>query len=160
LARPHISCKKIPSALSKIKFQNTAAQKVCKLKENSNFKRLTYIRYADDFLLGYTGSKSEAVKLLVNISHFTDSYLGMKLHTKKSGVIHHEKGVLFLGYKIWKKYKLNIKFDINSVGSLQKIENSKLNFNIPLEHLFIMFKERGFFLKASADRIIARCQDK
>ncbi|MFM2393559.1 MAG: hypothetical protein RLZZ546_1541, partial [Bacteroidota bacterium] len=32
-----------------------------------------------DFLLGYIGSKSDAVELLIRISHFADSYLGMKL---------------------------------------------------------------------------------
>ena len=81
---------------------------------------------------------------------------------KKSGVNHHEKGVLFLGYKIWKKYGLNIKFGIDSAGTYQRIEGSRLNFSIPLERLFIRFKERGFFMrsKLGADRLVGRCQDK
>jgi hypothetical protein len=140
-----VSGTKIASALSKIRSQDTEAQRVWKLKEDTDFKRLTYIRYADDFLLGYIGSKSDAVKLLIHISHFADSYLGMKLHTEKSGVKHHEKGVLFLGYKLWKKYDLNVKLGIDSVGATRRMEGLRLNFSVPLEKLFARFAERGFF---------------
>jgi hypothetical protein len=158
-----VSGTKIVSALSKVRSQDTAAQRVWKLKEDTNFKRLTYVRYADDFLLGYIGFKSDAVKLLIHISHFSDSYLGMKLHSEKSGVKHHEKGVLFLGYKIWKKYGLNVKFGIDSVGATRRIESSRLNFSVPLERLFTRFAERGFFMIAkwgSKDRMVGRRQDK
>lgn len=154
---------KIASALLKVRSQDTAAQRVRRLKEDTNFKRLTYVRYADDFLLGYIGSKSDAVKLLIHISHFADSYLGMKLHSEKSGVKHHEKGVLFLGYKIWKKYSLSVKFGIDSVGATRRIEGSRLNFSVPLERLFTRFAERGFFMTAkwgSKDRLVGRRQDK
>ena len=163
LTGSRVSGEKIAKALAKVRSQDTAAQKVRRLKEDTNFKRLTYVRYADDFLLGYIGSKSDAIKLLVHISHFADSYLGMKLHTEKSGVKHHEKGVIFLGYKIWKKYGLNVKFGIDSVGTSRRIEGSRLNFSIPLERLFTRFTERGFFMKAkwgSPDRVVGRRQDK
>lgn len=163
LTGSRVSGKKIAQALAKVRSQDTAAQRVRKLKEDTNFKRLTYVRYADDFLLGYIGSKSDAIKLLVHISHFADRYLGMKLHTEKSGVKHHEKGVIFLGYKIWKKYGLNVKFGIDSVGASRRIEGSRLNFTIPLERLFTRFTERGFFMKAkwgSSDRMVGRRQDK
>ena len=163
LTGSRVSGTKIASALSKVRSQDTAAQGVRRLKEDTNFKRLTYVRYADDFLLGYIGSKSDAVKLLIHISHFADRYLGMKLHTEKSGVKHHEKGVLFLGYKIWKKYGLNTKFGIDSVGATRRIEGSRLNFSVPLERLFSRFTERGFFMKAkwgSKDRMVGRRQDK
>lgn len=163
LTGSRVSGTKITSALSKVRSQDTAAQGVRRLKEDTNFKRLTYVRYADDFLLGYIGSKFDAVKLLISISHFADRYLGMKLHTEKSGVKHHEKGVLFLGYKIWKKYGLNTKFGIDSVGATRRIEGSRLNFSVPLERLFSRFAERGFFMKAkwgSKDRMVGRRQDK
>jgi hypothetical protein len=87
----------------------------------------------------------------------------MKLHTEKSGVKHHEKGVIFLGYKIWKKYGFNVKFGIDSVGAARRIENSRLNFSIPLERLFTRFTERGFFMKAkwgAPNRMVGRRQDK
>jgi hypothetical protein len=65
-----VSSRKIAKALAEVRSQDTAAQKVQKLKENTNFRRLTYVRYADAFLLGFIGSKSDAAKLLVHISHF------------------------------------------------------------------------------------------
>merc|ERR1711862_263100 len=72
-------------------------------------------------------------------------------------------GVIFLGYKIWKKYGLNVKFGIDSVGASRRIEGSRLNFSVPLERLFTRFAERGFFMKAkwgSPDRMVGRRQDK
>jgi len=163
LTGARVSGKKITQALSKIRSQDTAAQKVRRLKEDTNFRRLTYVRYADDLLLGFIGSKSEAIKLLIHISHFADRFLSMKLHIEKSGVKHHEKGVIFLGYKIWKKYGLNVKLGVDSVGALRRIEGSRLNFSIPLERLFIRYAERGFFMKAkwgAPDRMVGRRQDK
>ena len=71
-----------------------------RLQVDTNVNRLTYVRYVNNFLFCYIGSKSDAVKLLIHISHFTDQFLGMKLHTKKSNVKHHERGVIFLGYRI------------------------------------------------------------
>ena len=79
LTSRRVSGKKISNALLKIKSQDAALRGMRIAKEETNWKRLTYVRYADDFLLGYIGSKSDAVELLIRISHFADSYLGMKL---------------------------------------------------------------------------------
>jgi hypothetical protein len=72
----------------------------------------------------------------------------MKLHSEKSVVKHHEKGVVFLGYKIWKKYGFNATIGRDSAGELRRIKSSRLHFSIPLERLFTGFTERGFFMKA------------
>lgn len=154
---------KINKTLAEICSQDVALQGVRHRVEDANWRRLTYVRYADDFLLGFIGPKKEAVEILIHISWFADVYLGMTLNIDKTGVRHHEKGVYFLGYKIWKKYGLNIKWGINSIGRNRRNESARLNFSVPLEKLFLCYSERGFLQKAkkkSADKFVGRRQDK
>ena len=132
-------------------------------QDPKKLRRLTYVRYADDFLLGFIGPKKEAVDILIRISWFTDVYLGMMLNIDKTGVRHHEKGVHFLGYKIWKKYGLNMKWKFGIIGCNRRNESTRLNFSVPVEKLLLCYLERGFLQKAkkkSADQFVGRRQDK
>lgn len=95
-----ISRTKNNKVLTETHSQNAALKKVRYQAKDENWRRLTYVRYADDFLLGFIGPKEEAMELLIHISGFADGYLGMTLDTDKTSVRHHEKGVYFLGYKI------------------------------------------------------------
>jgi hypothetical protein len=70
------------------------------LEEDKNYRKLHYIRYADDFLLGFIGPKKESNLILIKIAHNLDLLAGLNLNIEKSNVVHHKKGVLFLGYKI------------------------------------------------------------
>ncbi|MBE9047962.1 maturase [Pleurocapsales cyanobacterium LEGE 10410] len=66
-----------------------------------NFRRLWYTRYADDFLLGLVGSKSEAVEIKQKIANFLREQLHLELNKDKTLVTHamNEKAN-FLGYEI------------------------------------------------------------
>ena len=46
-----------------------------------NFRRLWYVRYADDFLLGVVGSKSEALDIKQKIATFLRDELELSLIT-------------------------------------------------------------------------------
>ena len=158
-----VSGRKINKVLAEIRSQDAALKGVSHRVEDENWRRLTYVRYADDFLLGFIGPKKEAVEILIHISWFADVYLGMTLNMDKTGVRHHEKGVYFLGYKIWKKYDLNIKWGTDSLGRNRRNESARLNFSVPLEKLFLRYSERGFLQKVkkkSADKFVGRRQDK
>lgn len=87
----------------------------------------------------------------------------MEFNILKTGVIHHEKGVQFLGYKIFQKYGLKQKLTTNKKGFKKRTESNRLNFGIPLKKLFERFAERGFLKKTSygrEDRWVGRRQDK
>lgn len=58
------------------------------------------MRYADDFVVGYIGSKAEANSILCYMASIVGCLLKMELNPEKSGVKHVNKGVLFLGYHI------------------------------------------------------------
>ena len=66
-----------------------------------NFRRLWYTRYADDFLLGLVGSKSEAVEIKQKIANFLGEQLHLELNQDKTLITHakYEKAH-FLSYEI------------------------------------------------------------
>jgi hypothetical protein len=113
--------------------------------------------------LGFIGPRSEAISILIEISNFASVHCSLEFNIHKSGVVHHEKGVEFLGYKIWKKYGLKQKLLTNKKGFKKREESNKLNFSVPLEKLFRRFAERGFLKQSSLgreSRWVGRRQDK
>jgi len=76
------------------------------LKTNSkdpfdpNYRKLHYCRYADDFIFGIIGSKTEAIRIYNEVKEFTSEHLNLEVSEEKSGVSHFEKGVKYLGYRV------------------------------------------------------------
>lgn len=106
------------------------------------YRKMVYVRYADDFLIGFNGPKKEATDILIRIAHYLGRERMMKLSIEKSGVRHHKKGVHFLGYRIYGHYNQNIKY---KTGGVQRFGGTNLKFAVPLEKLFKTYTERGFF---------------
>jgi group II intron reverse transcriptase/maturase len=67
---------------------------------DTNFRRLQYCRYADDFLVGVIGSKADAREIMANIQQFLDVELNLAVSPEKSGVRDASKGTPFLGYHV------------------------------------------------------------
>jgi len=66
-----------------------------------NFKRLWYVRYADDFLLGLTGSKNEAVQIKHQIANFLSKSLKLELNADKTLITNaSSQKAKFLGYEV------------------------------------------------------------
>jgi len=65
-----------------------------------DFRRLKYCRYADDFLLGFQGPKSEAEAIKAELRDFLRT-IGLELSEEKTHVTHAQsEAALFLGYEI------------------------------------------------------------
>lgn len=66
-----------------------------------NFRRLWYVRYADDFLLGLAGPKNEAVQIKHEIAQFLSNELKLELNADKT-LITNASGqkAKFLGYEV------------------------------------------------------------
>jgi group II intron reverse transcriptase/maturase len=65
------------------------------------YRRLWYVRYADDFLLGYIGVKNEAVLIKHEISKFLCNELKLELNAEKTLVTHaRDERARFLGYEV------------------------------------------------------------
>jgi group II intron reverse transcriptase/maturase len=66
-----------------------------------DYRRLWYVRYADDFLLGLIGSKDEAVEIKNKIADFLCNSLKLDLNSEKTLVTHaRDQKAKFLGYNI------------------------------------------------------------
>lgn len=65
------------------------------------YRRLRYVRYADDFLLGFIGPKEEAEEIKVRLAQFLRQTLKLELSAEKTLVSHAtEQGARFLGYEV------------------------------------------------------------
>jgi group II intron reverse transcriptase/maturase len=66
-----------------------------------DYRRLNYIRYADDFLLGFVGPKNEAEGIRDRLGEFLESRLKLTLSKEKTLITHAADGkAKFLGYEI------------------------------------------------------------
>jgi hypothetical protein len=64
------------------------------------YKRLFYVRYADDFLIGLIGSKQEAQQVFNEATNFLNTHLKLAISEEKSGIHHAKDGTPFLGYVV------------------------------------------------------------
>ena len=66
-----------------------------------NFRRLWYVRYADDFLLGFIGPKAEALDIKRQLATFLREELRLDLSDEKTLVTHaRDEAAKFLGYEV------------------------------------------------------------
>lgn len=70
------------------------------------YRRLRYVRYADDFLLGFDGPKSEAESIKARIGEFLRDTLKLELSENKTLITHARSGsARFLGYDVTGRYR-------------------------------------------------------
>jgi group II intron reverse transcriptase/maturase len=67
---------------------------------HDGYKRLRYVRYADDFLIGIIGSKEDGRKVKNDIKNFLEAELKLELSEEKTLITHTEKPAKFLGYEV------------------------------------------------------------
>ncbi|MDR1293727.1 MAG: hypothetical protein LBK59_02020 [Bifidobacteriaceae bacterium] len=69
--------------------------------EDPGYRRLRYIRYADDHLLGFAGPKREAERIKERLAAFLRDELKLELSESKTLITHARTGMArFLGYNI------------------------------------------------------------
>ena len=65
-----------------------------------NYRKLKYVRYADDFLIGIIGSKQDAIIIKEDIKNFLYEKLALTLSDEKTLITHAENAAKFLGYEV------------------------------------------------------------
>ena len=68
---------------------------------DENYKRIKYVRYADDFIIGVIGSKADSETIKEDIKNFLYDKLKLTLSEKKTLITHGNKHAKFLGYEIY-----------------------------------------------------------
>lgn len=102
-----------------------------------NFKRLIYVRYADDWVIGVIGNKEDCKNLKEDIQQFLKDKLNLELSNEKTKITNAQDSISFLGYQI-KKYKnTNNVVDANK----KRIMSEKFGLYISIEQC------KNFFIK-------------
>ena len=68
---------------------------------DKNYRRCRYVRYADDFLIGFTGSKADAEKIKAEMHDFLKRELNLELSEEKTLITNaSSQAAKFLGYEV------------------------------------------------------------
>jgi group II intron reverse transcriptase/maturase len=100
---------------------------------DENYKRIQYVRYADDFLIGVIGSKADCEKIKEDIRNFLFENLKLELSTEKTLITHAQSPAKFLGYDVYvRKCSLTKR---NKNGSLVRNYGSRIVLAITTEKI-------------------------
>ena len=70
-------------------------------RNDPHYRRLKYVRYADDFLLGFSGPRAEAEAIKQQLSTFLQEELKLELSEEKTLLTHaRSEAARFLGYEV------------------------------------------------------------
>jgi group II intron reverse transcriptase/maturase len=90
------------------------------------FRRLRYVRYADDHLLGFTGPKAEAEEIKQRLAGFLRDELRLELSQSKTLITHARTGAArFLGYEI------TVQHDDHQIVHGRRVLNGAINLRVP-----------------------------
>ena len=111
------------------KYDNLMLQTPAKNDMDCNYKRLKYVRYADDFLCGVIGSKEDAMTIKSDIKDFISDKLKLELSDEKTLITHSETPAKFLGFHIRNRKCMETKRD--SLGRKKRSRNKTVEIKIP-----------------------------
>lgn len=116
-----------------------------------NFRRLKYVRYADDFIIGFCGHKNEAEQIKLDIETFLAEELKLKVNETKS-CIHHsgDKNIKFLGFYIRylpNKLVLDSKLEDDNIKQLKSVALNQAQLRIPVNLLLQRLADKGIATK-------------
>ena len=92
-----------------------------------DYRRLRYVRYADDFVLGFIGPKAEAKQIKESLETFLHDSLKLELSTDKTLITHAtSQAARFLGYELVNQ-QTNTRLDPNGRRSV----NGHIGLRVP-----------------------------
>jgi len=90
------------------------------------YRRLKYIRYADDHILGFTGPKAEAEEIRARLAEFLRETLGLELNQQKTLITHaRSQRARFLGYDI------TVQHSGTKISNGRRSANGKIALKVP-----------------------------
>lgn len=108
---------------------------------DGSYRRLKYIRYADDFILGVIGSKEEAQRIKEDIKSFLSESLALELSEEKTLITHTGKSAKFLGYEITVTRNNHQRRDVQ--GRLRRTYGKRVRLNVSMATLRDKLLEYG-----------------
>lgn len=145
--------------------------------KDETFRRMKYIRYVDDFIIGFIGTKAEAEIIKSRIEDFLADELKLKTNKNKSYISHSsDRGIKYLGFYLRylplnkivtdpsKPYK-----DGSGIGhQLKATAINQVQLRVPVEDIMRRAADRGYAkvrkdgisIRATSCRKLASLEDK
>lgn len=98
---------------------------------DTNYKRIQYTRYADDFLVGVIGSKEDAETIKSDIKKFLEETLKLEMSDEKTKITHTGDRARFLGYDVTVSRDQTLKKTVN--GKVQRTQSGVVKLYVPRE---------------------------
>ena len=98
---------------------------------DSEMKRLQYVRYADDFIIGVIGSKQDAATIKEAVKTFLSEQLCLEMSDEKTLITHANSKARFLGYDIFVRNSQQKRRAVN--GVLQRTLMGTVCLEMPME---------------------------
>lgn len=108
---------------------------------DGSYRRLKYIRCADDFILGVIGSKEDALRIKEDIKSFLSESLALELSEEKTLITHTGKSAKFLGYEITVTRNNHQRRDVQ--GRLRRTYGKRVRLNVSMATLRDKLLEYG-----------------
>jgi len=114
-------------------------------QHDPNFRRLRYCRYADDFVLGFIGPKSEAEEIMRKIETFLYDTLKLNISRAKSGLQHNSEVIRFLGYDITvNNDEKTVKLIARGQPTKKRVGKGNIILRVPAERMQKFATERKY----------------
>ena len=114
-----------------------------------DYRRLFYVRYADDYLIGMIGNKQEAEILFSEIKTFLNTTLKLEISEEKSGIHHAKEGTSFLGYVVQnytseKMVKVHSPVYTRVGAAIRRTVKERLQLRIPHQKMSEFCQRKGY----------------
>lgn len=118
-------------------YKKLAAEMLKTPAKSQTDKKLKYVRYADDFLIGVNGSREDCVKIKHKLTEFISNTLKMELSDEKTLITHSNQYARFLGYDVRVRRDGTVRRRKDNV--LQRTLNNSVELNVPLKDKICQF---------------------
>jgi group II intron reverse transcriptase/maturase len=119
------------------RLRNTAQKLPSSMTDDPDYRRLNYVRYADDFLLGFIGPKKEAEAIKQQLRTFLREQLKLELSEEKTLITHaRSEAARFLGYAISTLHNdaKRTKRKTNGIGQATKCRSVNRQIGLQVPH--------------------------
>ncbi len=113
-------------------------------------KKLSYVRYADDFLIAINGSKENCEEIKKQLSCFLSTDLRLTLSEEKTLITHSSEKVRFLGYDV--SVRRNSEVKTNSLGRKTRTLNGVVDLSVPFQIIEKKMFENGIIKQTEAKK--------
>ena len=131
-------------AICKEKFRTPSKQ--------CNDKKLVYCRYADDFLIGVSGTKEECEAVREELKLFLENSYKLELSIEKTKITHSSEAVRFLGYDV--SIRRNQQVKKRKDGRKQRTLNNSVELTVPLEDKIMRYLFKNEVIQQRSDGTI------